>query len=81
MGPRGRRPDDLIEPDETLRDDRGAGGGDPVPGFGRGFVHHRRDFAGRGRRPRMSNSPRHLRPSRASSSPKPSIETDRKGRG
>ena len=33
MDPSGRGPDDLVEPDETLWHDRGAGGGDPVPGF------------------------------------------------
>jgi NAD(P)-dependent dehydrogenase (short-subunit alcohol dehydrogenase family) len=37
---------------------RGAGGGDPVLGFRRGFVHHRGDLAGSGRRPRLRNSPR-----------------------
>jgi len=33
MDPSCRGPDDLVEPDETLWHDRGAGGGDPVPGF------------------------------------------------
>jgi dihydroxycyclohexadiene carboxylate dehydrogenase len=33
MDPPGRGPDDIVQPDETLRHDRGAGGGDPVPGF------------------------------------------------
>jgi short chain dehydrogenase len=55
MDPSGRGPDGLVEPDETLWHDRGAGGGDPVPGFRRGFVHHRRDFARGGRRPRLSS--------------------------
>ena len=42
-------------PDETLRHDRGAGGGDPVPGFRRGFVPHRRDLTCGGWGSRLKN--------------------------
>ena len=57
MAPPGRGPDDLVEPDETLWHDRGAGGGDLVSGVRRGLVHHWRDVAGGRRRPRLRNSP------------------------
>src|SRR4029077_4728417 len=50
---RGSRP--LLELDEALRHDAGAGCGDPVPGLGRGLLHHRR-YAARGRRlPRLND--------------------------
>src|SRR5258708_2673118 len=39
----------LVQPDEALRHNRGAGGGNPVPGLGRSLLHHRRYLA-RGRR-------------------------------
>src|SRR6516164_9748874 len=67
MAPPGRRPDDLVEPDETLRHDRGAGGGDLVSGFRRGFVHHWRDVAGGRRRPRLRNSPAPIQEERSMS--------------
>ena len=48
----------LLQPDEALRHDRGAGGGNPVPGFGRGLLHHRRYPARCRRRPRLNDGGR-----------------------
>ena len=50
----GGGPDGLLQPDEAIRHDGGAGGRDPVPGFRRRLLHHRRHPAGGGRRSRLN---------------------------
>ena len=46
------------QPDEALRHNGGAGGGNPFPGLGRGLLHHRRYPARARRRPRLNDDGR-----------------------
>jgi NAD(P)-dependent dehydrogenase (short-subunit alcohol dehydrogenase family) len=48
----------LLQPDQALRHDGGAGGSNPVPGLGRGVLHHRRHAARGRRRPRLNDDGR-----------------------
>ena len=55
---RGGGADQGVEPHAPLRHHRGPSGGDPVPGLGRSFLHHRRHPARGGRRPRLKDGGR-----------------------
>jgi len=48
----------LLQPDEALRNNGRAGSGNPVPGLGRGLLHHRRSLAPGRRRPRLNHGGR-----------------------